>query len=187
MGSIDMVTDKKMLNVQDTMLVVVDVQSRLVPAIAGADKVLRNIVRIIKGAHILSLPVLGVEQYPRGLGPTVPEIRSLFNEQPIEKISFAATDEEMFVERLKDCNRKQVLLCGMEAHVCVYQSALGLMDVGYEVHLLADAIGSGIRGTKALQFKGCYRKELRLVALKWPSLSCLEPQVLRPLNRFRSL
>ncbi len=145
-----MVTDKKMLNVQDTMLVVVDVQSRLVPAIAGADKVLRNIVRIIKGAHILSLPVLGVEQYPRGLGPTVPEIRSLFNEQPIEKISFAATDEEMFVERLKDCNRKQVLLCGMEAHVCVYQSALGLMDVGYEVHLLADAIGSRDPGNKGI-------------------------------------
>lgn len=124
-----------------TTLVIVDVQERLVPAMPQSvySQVLTNILLLRQAAGLLELPVLTTEQYPRGLGPTVAELRG---GRTIEKITFGCCGEPSFLTALKDLNTRRVLLVGMEAHVCVYQTLLGLRQEGFGVHLVQDAICS---------------------------------------------
>lgn len=124
-------------------LVVVDIQERLMPAIHEADRVARNAEILLQAAHHLSVPILATEQYPRGLGPTVPAIAELLPAgATIEKLAFAATGEQIFLDRLAMLDRRQIVVCGTEAHVCVLQTALGLLEAGYEVFVTADAVSS---------------------------------------------
>ncbi|MBP2298596.1 hydrolase [Azospirillum picis] len=132
------------LRAQESVLVVVDLQERLLPAIHGAGPVLRHAAMLLRGAAALSVPVVVTEQYPRGLGATVAEVRA---ELPpgtpvIEKISFSSTGEAAFNRALDDLARPQVVLCGTEAHVCVLQTALGLQEAGRSVFVVADAVSS---------------------------------------------
>lgn len=124
-----------------TTLVIVDVQERLVPAMPEKvySQVLANIQLLRQAAELLSLPLLTTEQYPRGLGHTVPELRG---GQTIEKITFGCCGEPAFLQALNALNTRRVLLVGMEAHVCVYQTLLGLRQEGFGVHLVQDAICS---------------------------------------------
>ncbi|PWC32504.1 hydrolase [Azospirillum sp. TSO35-2] len=132
------------LRAQESVLVVVDVQERLLPAIHESGRVVRNAGMLLKAADALSVPVLVTEQYPRGLGPTVEAVRALLPAATpvIEKITFASTGEPAFTAALEELSRPQVVLCGTEAHVCVLQTALGLRQLGYAVHLVADAVSS---------------------------------------------
>jgi nicotinamidase-related amidase len=126
-----------------TGLLVVDIQERLLPAIEGREAVLANAVRLIRGASILGLPIFATEQYRKGLGPSVAEISALINSPPpIEKMSFSCCGAEGLAARLKEANVCDAVLCGIEAHVCVCQSALDLLDTGFRVFVVADAVGS---------------------------------------------
>lgn len=130
----------------NSVLVVIDVQEKLMPVIDGAGEVERNIERLVRGTHILGVPALLTEQYVRGLGPTVASVRRAFEEtsgyRPIEKNCFSAQRCDAFAAQLAALGRKQVLVAGVEAHVCVYQTVRDLLDGGCEVTILADAVSS---------------------------------------------
>ncbi len=132
------------LDADKAVLVVIDIQERLVPAMPQ-DVYLRlrnSVAMLIEMAGLLGIPVVATEQYPKGIGHTVPELAAACHETVIEKVSFGCCGEPTFLEALKKTGRTQVLVTGMEAHVCVYQTVLGLLEDGYYVHLIRDAICS---------------------------------------------
>ena len=129
-----------------TVLVVIDVQQKLMPVIHGADAVLRNVERLVRGAHVLGVPALLTEQYVKGLGATVEPVRAAFEEtigyRPIEKDCFSAQRCDAFSAQLAALERKQVVVAGVETHVCVYQSVVDLLAAGLDVTVVADAVSS---------------------------------------------
>ena len=132
-----------MLTLENSILLVVDIQEKLLPAMYNQKEIEENTARMIRIADIISLPVVITEQYPRGLGPTVKGIMSAFenNDVPIiEKTSFGALREERVIRVLS--GKKSVLLCGIESHVCVCQTGQELLEKGWEVHVLSDCAGS---------------------------------------------
>lgn len=132
-----------MLTIDNAVLVVIDIQDRLFRVMHEKEKLLQNVLKLVKGVQVLDIPVVLTEQYPAGLGPTLPEIsQPLPDIQPIEKYCFSCCDEERFQQTLESSNRKQVLIAGIEAHICVYQTAMALLDSGYEVHVVVDCVAS---------------------------------------------
>lgn len=124
-------------------LVVVDIQERLLPAIFEKERVLQNAVRLAKGAAALKVPTLVTEQYRKGIGLTLPELASAIpGFAPIEKMAFSACGATGFLDSLRATGATDVILCGIEAHVCVCQSCLDLLDAGFRVFVVADAISS---------------------------------------------
>jgi nicotinamidase-related amidase len=123
-------------------LAVIDVQEAFRPAVLDFDRVAANVGVLVQGARVLGLPVLVTEQYPKGLGETVPEIAQyLDGVHRLAKVRFSAVEAEGFPAALGDV-RDQVLLCGIEAHVCVNQTAEDLLATGREVHVVTDAVTS---------------------------------------------
>jgi len=131
-----------MLDAAKSVLLVVDVQGKLARMMHRSDELLDNLARIIKGAGVLEVPVICTEQNPRGLGPTVAELAPLIKTEPLAKLAFSCCGEPLFLEALNRLGRKQVLLAGIEAHVCICQTAVDLLGLGYEVHVVTDAISS---------------------------------------------
>jgi nicotinamidase-related amidase len=122
-------------------LVVVDVQEAFRKALPDSfERITESVAKLVQGADAIGIPILVTEQYPQGLGSTVPEVADHFPEglDPIEKVRFSAAEAEGF-----DLDgRDQALVCGIETHVCVNQTVLDLLDEGLEVHVAADAVGS---------------------------------------------
>jgi nicotinamidase-related amidase len=125
----------------DTVLVVVDVQEKLMPLIAGRGRIVWNLRRLLDGAEAVGLKVLATEQYPQGLGPTVPELAGRLGEIP-SKTAFSCAGCEPFAARLGQANASKVMVAGIEAHVCVQQTVLDLLAGGYRVYVPVDAVGS---------------------------------------------
>jgi nicotinamidase-related amidase len=133
------------LNASNSILVLVDFQARLMPAILDGDAVLQQAVKLAHAAQILDVPIVTTEQNPSGLGATSPVLAGLTG-QIIHKMSFGAVPAEGFLAALQD--RSTVVLAGCETHVCVLQSALQLLEQGYHVALVADATGSRMTASK---------------------------------------
>ncbi|HUU09444.1 MAG TPA: nucleoside monophosphate kinase [Phycisphaerae bacterium] len=131
-----------MLHVDDAVLVVVDVQGKLARLMHESEALLADLAKLIRGAHALGVPIIVTEQNPAGLGPTVPELSDLLPAQRIAKTAFSCCGEGAFVHALEATGRRQVLLCGIETHICVYQTALDLLGRAYEVHVVADGVSS---------------------------------------------
>ncbi len=132
-----------MLTADNTLLVLIDFQERLFPVMHDKEKLLRNVLKLIEGVEVLEIPVVLTEQYPRGLGTTLPEIKKLLPDvKPIEKVCFNCCDEVAFCKSLESLKRKQVLIAGIEAHICVYQTAMALFRDGYEVQVVGDCVSS---------------------------------------------
>ena len=131
----------ELMSVGDTALLVVDVQEKLVPAIAGGGRVVWNVRRLIDGAKILGLPVAATEQYPKGLGSTVPELAERLGEIP-SKLTFSCGGCPEVFEELQSRGIYKLLVCGIEAHVCVQQTALDLLAGAWRVYVAVDAVGS---------------------------------------------
>lgn len=127
---------------EGTVLVLVDAQERLVLATPAPiwREVRKNIRILLEASQILNIPVIVTEQYPQGLGPTVRELQGPWYDTTIAKTTFSCCGEENFLNLLKEKHARQVLMVGMESHVCIYQSALALLHRGYPVHLATDAI-----------------------------------------------
>ena len=121
-------------------MVIIDMQERLIPVIAEKEKIIENVVRLVKFSHIIGLPVVLTEQ--QKLGKTVPEIGQLFKDvQPISKLEFDCFGSGDFAKHVSEQNKGALIITGVEAHVCVAQTALsGLSD--YTVHVVSDAISS---------------------------------------------
>ena len=124
-------------------LLVVDIQARLVPSMVAPRAVVDNAGILIKAANRLGVPVLASEQYPRGLGPTVPEVASLLPPQAtVEKLAFSCMGDEVFARRFADVGRHQAVVAGIEAHVCVLQTVEDLLARDIETFVVADATSS---------------------------------------------
>ncbi|MDR1816234.1 MAG: hydrolase [Clostridiales Family XIII bacterium] len=126
-----------------TVVVVIDLQERLIPAMREGEKVRAQAAKLVQGAELLGVPVLTTQQYTKGLGETVEDVKAAYAEfSYIEKSAFSAMADEGFADALKESGRGTVLLCGVEAHVCVLQTALDMLEQGYAVLLVTDAISS---------------------------------------------
>ncbi len=136
---------RRPLEAEQCALVVVDIQEKLLPPIFNKEALVKNSQLLIRLAKILDLPIMVTTQYSKGLGATVPEIASLLEGiAAFDKLEFSCFGSDQFRSRLKALpgNRNTVLLCGMEAHICVMQTALGALNEGYLVHVASDAVGS---------------------------------------------
>ncbi|NKB54145.1 MAG: isochorismatase family protein [Rhizobiaceae bacterium] len=128
---------------KDCILVVIDMQQRLVPAMLAPARTLKNATMLIETAREMDVPVLLTEQYPKGLGPTMPEISQAAGDSPVfEKMHFSCMEDPEFSAHLKSLGRNQIVLAGMEAHICVVQTAASLLEAGYEVFVASDATAS---------------------------------------------
>ena len=124
-------------------LLVIDVQERLLPHIEDRDNVVKHCGRIIQSAGILGVPTVCTEQYPRGLGPTVAPLRELLGDAPVrEKLAFSCCGAEGLTDDLSSRGRPQIVVVGIEAHVCVQQTVLDLLGAGFAVFVAADAVSS---------------------------------------------
>lgn len=125
------------------MLLVVDVQTKLVNVMHNGEQLLNNLKRLIQGIDILKIPIIITEQYPQGLGATHEQIAPLVSQyEVIEKNSFSCCQNERFTRVLNQHGRQQVVVCGIETHVCVYQTAVDLQVLGYKVEVVSDAVSS---------------------------------------------
>lgn len=130
------------LDKEKAVLVVVDVQEKLIPSMPAEvwAQTLKSLRFLVEGAKLLQVPVVATEQYPRGLGPTIPELAAACREKVIAKTAFGCCGEPAFLDHLLGLGRPQAVVVGMEAHVCVLQTVLGLLERGYHVHLVRDAV-----------------------------------------------
>jgi len=134
-----------MLKKEEAALIVIDVQGKLATLMYRKEDLFANVVRMIRGARVLELPVIWTEQLPDKLGQTSPEIKEeLTGLTPLIKKSFSCCGDAGFLKQLSGLGRRQLLLTGIETHVCVYQTALDLLASGYEVYLVRDAVSSRI-------------------------------------------
>ena len=129
------------MSAADTGLLVIDVQEKLVPKIPGALALVRNIAFLIDGARLAGLPVAATEQYPRGLGPTVPELARRLPER-LDKVAFSCCAVPAVVEGFSRAARTKVVVAGIESHVCVLHTVLDLLAANYRVFVAADSVGS---------------------------------------------
>jgi nicotinamidase-related amidase len=132
--------EKFYLSAEETVLVVVDIQERLATVMEEREKVVKNTNHLIELANTFGIPVIVTEQYPKGLGHTVPEIR--LPSQAIEKLTFDCCGEDKFLDAMDSLGRQKAIVVGMETHVCVLQTVLSLIRKGYVVHAVSDAICS---------------------------------------------
>ncbi|HEY9756158.1 MAG TPA: hydrolase [Oculatellaceae cyanobacterium] len=132
-----------LLKKEHAILVVVDVQEKFRQHIAQFEQMVKNIVRLIEACKILEIPVIVTEQYPKGLGATVLEIhRAVEGKSTFEKTAFSCCGSDEFTESLRIAGRNQIMVCGIEAHVCVNQTVHDLLARNYSVHIVEDAISS---------------------------------------------
>ncbi|GGO68740.1 isochorismatase family protein [Bowmanella pacifica] len=131
------------LSAQNCALLLIDVQGKLARMMPDATGLLARLAVLLQAADKLDIPILWLEQNPQGLGPTLPELtRYLGDRQPIVKYHFDACAEPGLCSHLSELNVEHLVVCGIEAHICVYQTCLGLLELGKQVHLLTDAIAS---------------------------------------------
>jgi nicotinamidase-related amidase len=126
----------------EVALVVIDVQEKFRPAIFEFDRVLDNCSKLIKAFKVFKLPIIRTEQYSKGLGCTVPELQKLMDGNAIEKMEFSCFDNAEFKHKVNGSHMRGLVICGIEAHVCVLKTALDALKEGLEVYLVADAISS---------------------------------------------
>ncbi|MCX8044327.1 MAG: hydrolase [Desulfobacterota bacterium] len=133
-----------LLEENTVVLVVIDVQGNLAMAMHGRERLFDNLVRLITGIQVFSIPILWTEQNPKKLGPTIPSIAQAMPNMlhPIPKLSFSCFREKAFADALIATQRFDVVVAGIEAHICVYQTAFDLMSAGYRVHVIADGVAS---------------------------------------------
>ena len=138
-----MIQHPHILDRQKTALLVIDVQEAINAVMHTGDLVVESVVKLIKACKILSVPIFITEQYPKGLGPTETKVREVLGDQiPIQKMSFSCCHSDDLVSQLRAVGAKQVIVAGIESHVCVLQTALDLIAMGFQVHLPKEATSS---------------------------------------------
>ncbi len=168
--------DNFILSNVDTVLVIVDIQERLAAVMSERQRVVENCLHLIELARLQNVPILLNEQYPKGLGPTVAEIKEVLQPyQPHEKVTFSCCGMGTFADTLKATGRKKVILCGMETHVCVLQTCIDLVAKGYVVHAVSDAICS--------RTKENYRTALEYMRDAGAVLTCTETVLFQLLEK----
>ena len=140
-----------LLSKEGATLIIIDIQEKLFPHIHKREEVSENVRRLIKFARIMGIPIVLTEQYPKGLGPTIREIKELIPRvKPIEKVEFSCLLSSAFRERLSELHARSLVLTGIEAHICVAQTAIEALTEGYRVYVVSDAVSSRRREDKTV-------------------------------------
>ncbi|MBS5860086.1 isochorismatase family protein [bacterium] len=155
------------LTPENSLLLIIDVQEKLVNAL-DKDIIVKRVSNLVKSARLLNIPVVATEQYPKGLGATVETVSAEFAENtPVfEKTSFNALEADGVLEKIKAFNKKQIVICGIETHICVHQTAAALLREGYEVYVIKDACAS--------RSKYEFKQGIELMASNGVKVSCVE-------------
>lgn len=142
---------------KDTQALLIDMQEKLIPHIDNYEVIIKNAKTLIQGLSALNVPLIINEQYPKGLGNTIPDIKNVFNKNLenniLEKNTFSSCDDEITFQKIKQNNRPVVLLFGIETHICVLQTAMDLLQLGFTPVVVADATGSRTAQNKHLALK----------------------------------
>ena len=154
-----MMRHENTLDLSRTALAVIDVQESFRPHIEDFSQLSARLPDFVQAARLLGVPVVVTEQYPKGLGHTVGEIRAALPEDfaPVEKTAFSSCGAQVFVSKLEEAGARQILLCGIEAHVCVNQTAHDLLARGYQVHVLTDCVSSRAAGNREVGLEKMFR------------------------------
>lgn len=156
-----------MLTKDNTGLIVVDIQGKLARLVDDSETLIANSAKLIKGAQVLGLPILWLEQNSEKLGPTVEELaRLLEDQQPIEKFTFDGCAEPSFMQAVRESNVETWLVCGIETHICVYQTASSLKHQGYEVQLVQDCVSSRTPENRQLGISKLHSHGVELTGLE---------------------
>lgn len=157
-----------LMSANNSAIVVVDMQERLIPHIQGHDQISENVLRLLDTAKVLSVPVAATEQYPKGLGPTAEPIRNkiltlggIESEELPAKTMFSCRECETLFRNLLNSGVRKLLLCGIETHVCIAQTAMDMVAAGFDVLIAVDAVGSRFPmdheiALKRLEANGCH-------------------------------
>ena len=132
----------ELLSRDDTQLGLIDMQEKLLAAMSEADAAVKNCSKLLQAAKLFEVPVTATEQYPKGLGSTVEELSQHLTAKPVEKLRFSAIEAFPDLNNPESPGRSRLVLCGIETHVCVLQTALDLLACGYRVYVAADAVTS---------------------------------------------
>jgi nicotinamidase-related amidase len=152
---------------EDTAAVIIDIQERLLPHMYDGEKMLRNCEKLIEGLKILSVPISVTQQYTKGLGPTQPSIMEMFSDFSfIEKTTFSCCGEPAFRENLSLSGKKNIIMCGIEAHVCVLQTCIDLIVDGYTPVIVADCISSRKPEDKLIAIERMRQEGARITTLE---------------------
>ena len=132
----------KILDRNKSALLIIDIQEKIYKVVRKHEKLIENVLKLIKGFKILDLPIYYTEQYPKGLGPTISKIKEELVGDAIQKLTFSCSGAENLFEELRNNNIEQVIVCGIESHVCVQQTVLDLLANGFQVNVPANAVSS---------------------------------------------
>jgi nicotinamidase-related amidase len=168
------VVASRMLERQDSVLVVIDVQEGYRDLTVAHDQMIRGVCRLVEAAKLLGIPMLVTEQYPDGIGHTQLEVAEVFPEQQavVEKLSMSCYRQVEFAQRLCNLGKQQVVVCGIEAHACVNQTAHELLEAGYAVHVPYDAISARFEhdyrvGWEKMVGSGAVPSTVEMACLEW--------------------
>lgn len=152
-----------MFTPDNCVLVIIDVQEKLASVMNDIDPVINNVKILVLSFKIFDANIINCRQYPKALGPTVvPVLEVLGDHQPVDKLTFSSFSEETFKAELEKTGCKKVVLCGIESHVCVYQTAVELVEAGYEVAVICDAITSRTPQSKDIAIKRMAQENIKL-------------------------
>lgn len=152
--------------VNNSLLLVIDVQERLMPVIHESDKTIANIQKLIDGARILGMDMIITEQYPQGLGRTIPELEYDENTSALEKNTFSCMLEQSVITQLSLYRKEHLILCGVESHICVLKTAIDAVSHGFNVHVVSDAVSSRSEQSKMLAFERMRQSGVFIVNLE---------------------
>ena len=141
----------KMFTINNTILILIDIQGKLATLMHDNDKLYKNLEILVKSMNILKIPIIWMEQMPENLGPTIEQIsNNLPDLKPIPKSTFSCCGDDQFLKKLESIKRNQVLVTGIETHICVYQTACDLISKGYDVQVVADCVSSRVHSNKTI-------------------------------------
>jgi len=164
-----------MLKKESTGLIVVDIQGELASMVHDSARLISNCEKLIKGAQALALPILWLEQNPERIGSTVEELSSLLisqpnslpsNQKPIDKFTFNACEDVKFMQSVRTAKVDTWIICGIEAHICVYQTALSLKRMGFKMELVSDCVSSRTLENKTLAIQKLVNHGVELTGLE---------------------
>ena len=151
-----------MLNIQDTAVVMVDLQEKLINVMYNKALLIKNCSILVQSANILNIPIVNCRQYPKALGDTVEQVRQHLSDEDYDKFTFDSTGSQGFTDKLASLNKKNILLAGIESHICVCQTAKSLIQKGYNVALICDAVSSRTKENKQIAIDAMVQKGVEL-------------------------
>lgn len=164
------------MKLNEAVLVVVDMQEKFVPVIDGFDDVAAGVEKLVRGCRILGVPILATEQYPKGLGRTIESLRAAWGDavSPVEKTAFSCLGEPAFADAWLRMERRTVVLAGIEAHVCVYQTVRDFLARRADVELVADAVSSRTARNREIGIERCLQSGARPTSVEMILFEWLE-------------